>query len=222
MTGASTATLVASYGVPADRIARVGPGTDRGPIASGSKSTDCRHLLCVATINPGKGHAILVRALANIPERNWRLTCAGSLSRDPETVARVRRLLAESQLDDRVTLAGDLDKAGLSACYDSADVFVLATLRETYGMAVAEAIARGLPVVSTATGEIANITGGGGVIVPPGDVDAFAAAVSSVLRDAHLRDRLRAQAARARERLRTWDQAGGEMAALLAVAATNG
>src|SRR5438874_1429459 len=49
VTGASTATLLASYGVPADRIARVEPGTDRGPIASGSRSTDCRHLLCVAT-----------------------------------------------------------------------------------------------------------------------------------------------------------------------------
>ena len=86
------------------------------------------------------------------------------------------------------------------------------------------ALGAGVPAIAYDVGGVAEPVRrfGAGRVVPPGDVDAFAAALSSVLRDAHLRDRLRAQAVRARERLRTWDQAGGEMAALLTVAATNG
>jgi len=94
-------------------------------------------------------------------------------------------------------------------------VFVLATLQETYGMAVAEAIARGLPVVSTNTGEIPAIAGDGGIIVPPGDVPALAAALSSVLGDRELRTRLRNGALQARKRLRSWDEAVDGFAAVL-------
>ena len=82
------------------------------------------------------------------------MTCAGSLDRNPPTVVRVRAQLCERGLEDRVALVGDLDAAALGAAYDRADVFVLPTLYEGYGMAVAEALARGLPVVSTDTGAI--------------------------------------------------------------------
>src|SRR5207247_10419880 len=92
---------------------------------------------------------VLLRALASIPTRNWRLTCAGRLDCDPATVARVRALRRTLDLDDRVTFTGDLDADHLALEYDRADVFVLPTLYEGYGMAVAEALARGLSVVST-------------------------------------------------------------------------
>ncbi len=73
------------------------------------------------------------------------------------TVARVRAQVGEAGLEDRVSLVGDLGEAALAEQYDRADLFVLATLYEGYGMAVAEALARGLPVVSTATGAIADL-----------------------------------------------------------------
>jgi glycosyltransferase involved in cell wall biosynthesis len=100
---------------------------------------------------------MLLSALAAIPHRQWRLTCAGSLDRDAPTVARVRARLRADGLEDRVSLAGDMDAAALAMHYDRADLFVLATLYEGYGMAVAEALARGLPVVSTATGAIEDL-----------------------------------------------------------------
>ena len=231
VSGGSAKRALIEDGVEAARITIVEPGTVSAPIARGSlrlaslaqggPGAHAVHLLCVATLNALKGHEILLTALTMIPERNWRLTCAGSLSRDPGTAARVRRMIVDWRLDDRVTLAGESDERALAARYDSADVFVLATLSETYGMAVAEAIARGLPVISTATGEIPRIVGDGGIIVPPGDVDAFAAALSSVLRDAKLRERLRDGAKRARLHLRTWDQAGDEMAAALGRVTSN-
>ena len=116
-------------------------------------------LLCVATLIPRKGHDLLFRALASIPHRNWRLICAGSTERDPATVERLRAQLEADGIDDRVELVGDLDAARLAVQYDRADVFVLPTLHEGYGMAVAEALARGLPVVSTATGAIKELVG---------------------------------------------------------------
>jgi glycosyltransferase involved in cell wall biosynthesis len=92
-------------------------------------------------------------------------------------------------------------------------VFVLPTWYEGYGMAVAEALARGLPVVSTATGAIAELMGGGaGLLVPPGDVEALAHALSAIVTDGALRARLAAGARQARIRLRSWDDAAGLLA----------
>ena len=104
----------------------------------------------------------------------------------------------------------------MEAFYDGADLFVLATLRETYGMAVAEALARGLPVVGTTTGAIAGLVGGdAGLVVAPGDVAALSGALSRVLGDPRVYARLAAGARRARGRLPTWDDAFGKMIAAL-------
>jgi glycosyltransferase involved in cell wall biosynthesis len=274
----ATAATLAGYGVTADRVAVVEPGSDPAPIARGSGGAgplaaeavrpamaalkgfatsdhqpsaiahepsaippsiagpsgelrrgspqrDARDggshqpsdvaLLCVATLTPRKGYELLVRALAAIPHRNWRLTCAGSLDRDAPTVARVRELIRDSGLEDRVSLAGDMDAAALAVEYDRADLFVLPTLYEGYGMAVAEALARGLPVVSTATGAIEDLVRDGGIVVPPGDLAAFTAALSGVIGDARLRARLAEGARRVRERLPTWDTAAASMAQAL-------
>jgi glycosyltransferase involved in cell wall biosynthesis len=115
-----------------------------------------------------------------------------------------------------VAFIGDLGPEALGAEYDRADIFVLATLYEGYGMAVAEALARGLPVVSTATGAIADLVGtDAGIVVPPGDGAAFASAMARVLADRDLRARLAAGARRVRDRLPTWGDAAARMAAVL-------
>ena len=178
-------------------------------------------LLCVGTLNPIKGHEMLLDALAAVPSRSWHLTCAGSLARDPATASRVRTAMARLGLEDCVTLAGDLDDTALAACYDRADLFVLATRQETYGMAVAEALARGLPVVSTMTGAIPELVGSeAGVLVPVGDTAALTAALTTaltrVLEDPLLRARLAEGARRVRDRLPTWDEAADRMATALA------
>jgi glycosyltransferase involved in cell wall biosynthesis len=223
VTGKVTAAALASSGVASHLITVVEPGTDRAPLARGSHEGPL-HLLCVATVNPGKGHDILLRALAvAAPEGNWRLTCAGSLDRHPLTVQRVRARLRTDGLEARVSLVGDLDAATLAGCYDEADLFVLATLHETYGMAVAEALARGLPVVSSATGAIPDLVSDeAGLLVRPGDPGALTDALSQVLGDARLRARLAAGARRVRDRLPTWDVAVGKMAAALERMATDG
>ena len=215
VTSAATIPLLASYDVPKGAIHVVEPGTDRAPAARGSDG-DTVHLLCVATVNAGKGHEILLRALARVPARNWQLTCAGSLTRDPAAVERVHRVVVELGLEDRVQLVGELDANSIAVCYSTADVFVLATLQETYGMAVAEALAHGLPIVSTTTGAIPSLVGPeAGILVPPGDTDALSAALTRVIGDAALCETLAQGARRMGERLPTWDDACEKFAAAL-------
>jgi len=221
VTSRATARSLDRYGVAADRIHVVEPGTDPAPIARGSESGTS--LLCVATLTPRKGYELLVRAVAAIRDTPWRLRCAGSLDRDAATVARVRELVSAYGIGDRVTLLGDLDASQLAVEYDRADLFVLPTLHEGYGMAVGEALARGLPVVSTATGAIAELVASdpasgrtqAGIVVPPGDAAAFADALARVVADRGLRARLAAGARSVRDRLPTWDAAAANMAQAL-------
>ena len=153
------------------------------------------------------------RVLASLRDLPWRLTCAGSLSRDPVTAQRVRETVARLRLEDRVSLVGELDGEALDACYGQADVFVLATQQETYGMAVAEAVAHGLPVVATMTGAIPELVGNdAGILVPVGDPEALAESLARVLSDADLRVRLAEGARLRRNQLPTWDEAGRRMA----------
>jgi len=214
ITGAAALPLIARYDVAAQRMVVVEPGTDRAPLAHGSGG-GAVELLTVATINAGKGHELLLEALSHV-NGPCRLTCAGSLTRDPATAARVRAAAARLQLEERVTFAGDLDRDTLAACYDRADVAVLATRQETYGMAVAEALAHGLPVVATATGAIPELIGSdAGLLVAVGDQAALTAALQRVVGDAALRQRLVEGARRRRDGLPTWEDAARRMAAAL-------
>jgi glycosyltransferase involved in cell wall biosynthesis len=221
VTGRTTVDALTRYGVPRSRIAVVEPGTDRAPLARGSAGAPL-HLLSVAAITAGKGHEILFRALEAVPNRNWLLTCAGSLDRDPATVERLRARLRAGGLQDRISLPGELGGDALEVCYHSADIFVLATLHETYGMAVAEALAHGLPVVSTTTGAIPELVGSpgsgeqpAGLLVPPGDVDGMTAALSTLVGNPRAREQFAEGARRVRDHLPTWDAAAGKMAAAL-------
>lgn len=222
VTSATALKMLVAYGVGRDRIAIVEPGTDRQPLARGSTGGPVR-ILSVATLHPGKGHVMLLQALAEVADSDWRLTCAGSLTRHPPTVERVRATMATLGLEERVSLVGELDARQLAEHYDTTDVFALATRQETYGMAVAEALAHGVPVVSTATGAIPALVGDdAGVIVPPDDIEALTCALRRVLGDAGVRAHLIEGARRARERLRTWEDAAAQLSAALALLHTDG
>ena len=212
VTSRATAVRLGAFGVAPSSITVIEPGTEPAPAARGSGSTTVE-LLCVATLVPRKGHDVLIRALAALANRPWHLTCAGGLDRDPAWAASVQDLIRVSGLEPRVSLAGELGRSALDARYDAADVFVLPTWYEGYGMAVAEALARGLPVVSSATGAIGDLVGpDAGRLVPPGDAEALTEALRSVIDDAALRARWSEGARRVRAKLPSWDDAAGLMA----------
>lgn len=215
VTSPQTARGLAAFAVPRDRVTVVEPGTDPAPLARGSGSSAV-HMVCIASLSPRKGHAVLVRALARLRDRDWRLTCVGSTDREPEAVRALRQLVADDALSDRVVLAGEADAAEIGGYYDRSDLFVLPTFYEGYGMVVAEALARGLPVISTPTGAIAElVTPDCGILVAPGDVDGWAAALGRMF-DAPTRAAFARGAAARRATLRTWADAAVEMAGVLA------
>jgi glycosyltransferase involved in cell wall biosynthesis len=220
-----TARTLAADGVPTPKLRVVEPGVDRrksrgsaDPIGTASNATphDTLNLLCVGTLTPRKGHAVLFEALNELRDRHWHLTCAGSLLRDLEHVAALQHQLDRFSLRKRVSLLGDLDRDALERQYARADVFVLPSYLEGYGMALAEAVAFGLPVISTTAGAIPEtVPANASVLVAPGDSRALAKALAMVIDDPARRAALAANARAARASLPTWATAATKFAAAL-------
>ena len=207
----ATAREVLAAGILPGRIAVAEPGVDVPPLDVGAgkeRGEGPVRLLCVATITPRKNHQMLVQALARVRSTDWRLDCVGSLDRDPATVASLRRSIDSLGLADRITLHGEQPDAWLARAWQEADLFVLASDHEGYGMVYTEALARGVPIVATNAGATPDtIPASACRLVPPRDVAAFAAVLQAVIGSAEQRQILRAGARQARATLVPWPSA---------------
>lgn len=216
-TSAWTADRVAvGYDVPPERLHVVEPGTDPAPPAV--PSAEGGRLLCVAAVTPRKGQHVLAAALAGLGERGapdgWSCRCVGPLNRAPAYVEQVRR--AAGSLGEGFALLGVRSDAELLADYAATDLLVLPTMVETYGMVLAEALVRGIPVLSTTGSAVEHTVAGAGLLVPPGDVDALADALARWLGEPGVREQLRGRAAERGRQLPTWADAARGMAPVLA------
>jgi len=197
VTSAPTARLLASdYGVAPDRIAVARPGTDRGT-AERKPGDATVQLLSVGSLVERKGFDVLIAALATLKDLPWRLRIAGDRTRNPAVAARLDADIAHHELAGRVDVLGAVSDQQIVELYASSDVFVLASRFEGYGMAYAEAIAHGLPVIGTTGGATPEtVPQGAGVLVPPGDEAALAAALRRIIAEPGTRSAM-ADAARA-------------------------
>lgn len=203
-----TAGAVIAGGVAADRVAIAAPGIVRPATERAPRSAGPPGLLAVGTVTPRKGHRLLIDALAGLRHLDWRLTCIGSLGRDAATVAALRGAIAAHGLAERIVLAGECAPDVLAEAYRRADIFVLPSHEEGYGMVYAEALAHGLPVVATTAGAIPDtVPADASLLVPPGDAAALRAALERVLTDAALRAQLAGAATAAAARLHDWPTA---------------
>ena len=196
------------YGLAEVHVAE--PGADLAALAPGSVNGGA--LLCVAAVTRGKGHDVLLGGLATVPDLSWRCACVGSLDKAPAFADHVQRRALAAGLRDRVHFAGPRTGPALDGAYAAADLLVLASHGETYGMVVTEALARGVPVLATGVGGVPEALGHGGLLVPPGDPAAFGAALRRWLEDADLRARLRLAARERRATLRGWDATASDVA----------
>ena len=216
-------TLLELYSLPSDRVHVAEPGVDRAALASGSAAAGA--LLSVGAVIPGKGHDLLVDALAPLTGCRWQCSCVGSLESDPAFVERLRRRVLDARMDGRVCFPGPQAGTDLARSYAAADVLVLPSRTESYGMVVVEALARGLPVVAAEVGGVPEALGHGadgtrpGLLVPPGDSVALREAIESWLEDAELRRRLRRAARERRESLAGWSTTTSVVADVLGRAA---
>ncbi len=205
VTSAATARImIDDYDVPAQRISVVRPGNDPVPAALGSGDGVVR-LLSIGSVLPVKGYDVLIAAAAMLDETPWRLTIAGDRTRDPATAARLDADIKAYGLGNRVAVLGAVAPERVIELYLTSDIFVLASRFEGYGMALSEAIAHGLPVVSTMAGAIpSTVPAGTGLLVPPDDAAALARALRRLIGDPTERQRLASNARAAAARLPTW------------------
>ena len=220
----SRRTLLDLYSLPGDRVHVAEPGVDAAPVSPGTTTGGA--LLCVAAVIPGKGHDVLLDALATMTDLSWECLCVGSMERDPAFAETLKRRLLDDGLGNRVRFTGPRIRADLERSYLSADLLLLPSRAETYGMVVTEALARGLPVVAAEVGGVAEALGYGaggirpGLLVPPDDPAGLAAALRAWLGDAEVRLTWR-RAARARRTSLSsgWSTTTSILASVLAEAA---
>ncbi|WP_456269902.1 glycosyltransferase family 4 protein [Kushneria sp. AK178] len=206
-------------GVDEARISVVEPGITPVPVAPADNDTP--QLLCIATLIPRKGQHLLLEALADLKAHDWHCDLIGDDTRDERYTERLRELIIEHQLEARVTLHGALPPEALEAHWRQSDLFVLPSFYEGYGMVITEALAHGLPVITTTGGALADtLPASAGVHVPPDDVPALRHALRSLLfEDAATRSTryqdLRQGALKARETLNDWPGAADAFLACL-------
>jgi glycosyltransferase involved in cell wall biosynthesis len=212
--------LLELYRLPGNRVHVAEPGVETAELAPGTAVGGA--LLCVAAVTFDKGHDILLDALQPISDLSWHCVCVGSLKRDRAFVEGLRRRTLEGGLGDRLQFVGPRTASDLDRSYAAADVMVLASRAETYGMVVTEALARGLPVVAAEVGGLTEALGYGGdgtrpgLLFPTGDAQALRAALRAWLGDSELRGRLRRAARERRKSLSGWSATVSSVADVLA------
>jgi len=223
-TSRHTAERLLDYEVSPQRICVVEPGADTiaGVSASGESSPrpspqtsqesgDTISLLCVAHLSPRKAQHHLVEALEGLQHLPWHCTLAGSMDRDEAYGQSVRQLVDQYGLEERITLAGELDDEGLKKAYRQADIFVLPSLYEGYGMVIDEAIAAGLPVITTDGGALANTGNRPGIRqYPAGDITQLRQCLENWVNVPAALARATAEAREQAQHLRSWSQAARE------------
>ena len=213
-----TARRLVDFGVPRDRIRVVPPGVD--PAASVSRPQSAQqHLLCVGSLVPRKGQDLLIEALNGLREFDWRLALVGDGTRDPAFARLLRAKTTENGLDERIALRGVQDPATLDGTYRSADLLVVPSHYEGYGMVATEALARALPIVATTGGALADtVPAAAALRVAPADPNALAGALRRWFGSPALRAEKRAAAERLRCSLKGWATTGRRFAEALDLA----
>lgn len=215
-TSAATAdTLVREFAVPQERIGIIEPALSLPPHEPALNTTaepgarPCIRLLAVGSLIRRKDYPTLLAALARMTDLDWHLDIAGSRDADPDHAEEIVRQIEELGLGERITVHGALPEDAVASLYRTADIFVLTTLYEGYGMAFAEAMAHGLPVIATGEGAVATtVPASAGLVLPAGAVEAVADALRRLIADPGQRQALAEGARKHALSLPTWpDQA---------------
>jgi glycosyltransferase involved in cell wall biosynthesis len=222
-TSPSTTRLVAAdFAVPAQCLSTVRPGTDRIAVQPRHNGAMVE-LLAVGSVVPRKGYDILVAALGKMPDLAWHLIIAGDRERSLETTRQIDAQIAGLGLAGRITFVGAVPQQQLMRLYAAADLFVLPSRFEGYGMAYAEAIAHGVPVVGTRAGAVPDtVPEGAGVLIPPDDVDSLVGVLRGLIEGPSQRQRLAAGARAAATTFPSWQDSARLFAHVLEQVAVAG
>jgi glycosyltransferase involved in cell wall biosynthesis len=204
VTSEYTARMVSQLGVSFSDIEVIIPGVEAiGP--KPSYPSNPRRLLCVASYLPSKGQDILIKALSPLISKDWILDCYGQQDLDRDYVTSLFSLVRDNNLNDRVFIHGPASGEELSAAYLDAELFILPSVFETYGMVLTEALAHGVPVITTTGGGIPEtVPPSMGKFFNPGDVYALHSILESLLENSVLYGKLTGEAAKYHIQAHSW------------------
>ncbi|WP_285294434.1 glycosyltransferase family 4 protein [Aureimonas altamirensis] len=203
------------FDVPAERITVAQPGFDNAACGR-RRAMRPPLILSVGLLARRKGHDVLLAALRALTDLDWQAVLAGR-AHDPQTEAELRALIDGSGLAGRVRLAGEVHDGELARLYGAASIFALATRYEGYGIVFGEAMRSGLPIVSCDVGAVpGTVPKNAGLLVPPDDAPAFAAALRRLLEDRPLRQAMAVAARRHGAALPGWDETARIVAGVIA------
>ncbi|WP_220432635.1 glycosyltransferase family 4 protein [Saccharospirillum alexandrii] len=193
--------LIDQFAMPPEKVVVALPGTDPAPFSPCIGSP--LRLLTVASLTRRKAHDVLIDALAPLTDLPWQARFVGGKGFDPDWSEALQQQVNRLQLQDRIQLVGAVDD--LEAEFQNADLFVLPSRYEGYGMVFAEALAAGLPVIAARAGAVPDVVPeSAGLLVPPDDTAALTEALSNLLTQDDLRRQLQAGARNAAANLPTW------------------
>jgi glycosyltransferase involved in cell wall biosynthesis len=208
-------TLIHDFAAPQEKLVVAEPGVDPRQRAEGSGEAGVA-MLAVGAVSARKGYDVMIQALAPLADRDWTLTIAGATDRAPHVVEELQRLVAARGLERRIEFSGAVSDADLESLFNTADLFLMASHYEGYGMVLAEAMAHGLPIVTTTGGAAAEtVPDDAALKAAPGDIDALGAAIARALDDATLRQQLSDASWKAGQNLPRWNDTAARVAGAL-------
>jgi glycosyltransferase involved in cell wall biosynthesis len=197
--------LVADFSVPSSKIAVAEPGVEPAGRAVETPHGQPLKLLAVGSLSPRKGYEVTIEALGALSGLPWNLVIIGG--GDEAYAASLRSLAAAKGLESRISFRGAIPQGDIDAAYRASDIFVMASHFEGYGMVLTEALARGLPIVTTLSGSgAAQLPDAAAQKTPVGDSGALAGALAYLIGDASARQRHADAAWEAASGLPRWDQ----------------
>lgn len=212
---ATTKTVHKLFNYPKNQIHTFMPGVKRGGFVSFRTQRPLR-LLSVGSITERKGHDVLIRALGRLRDLEWQLDIVGPKQFNPELFQKLQHIAMDENIAENVTFHGAVNADTLDALYQKADIFALASRYEGYGMAYAEAIVCGLPVIATTAGAIPDtVPESAGLLVPPDNIDALTHALRIMLSDDNFRQKKRTGALQAEPDFPTWPASATQFHSLL-------
>ncbi len=208
-------TVAELFGFNTDKIHTVLPGVDRSATSTGNDDRTI-NLLCVGSVIKRKGHKDLLLALSKLTHLDWRLDCIGSTNFDKILFDELQMIIKQEKLTGKIKFHGGVTEEALEKACSKTDVFVLPSLFEGYGMAYAEAIVRGIPVIGTIAGAIPEtVPENCGILVKPSDVSSLANALETMISNETLRAQYKNNAIVEEPNFPTWKNSAKQFVEIL-------